>query len=83
MQAAFAREVTAEIEGIIPGLETDEIVFAQRWNEALVVRQCSQYFRRRKWNVKEEADGILVPTLAQCLGERYQVKSCTHMNSSG
>ena len=29
VQAAFAREIAAEIEGIIPGLETNEIVFAK------------------------------------------------------
>jgi hypothetical protein len=29
VQAAFAREIAAEIEGIIPGLETNEIVFAE------------------------------------------------------
>ena len=28
VQAAFSREVTAEIEGIVAGLEADEIVFA-------------------------------------------------------
>jgi hypothetical protein len=30
VQAAFPPEITAEIEGIIPGLEADEIVFAKR-----------------------------------------------------
>ena len=30
-QAAFSGEITAEIEGIIPGLEPDKIVFAKRW----------------------------------------------------
>ena len=29
VQAAFSREVTAEIEGIVAGLEADEIVFAK------------------------------------------------------
>ena len=38
VQAAFSREITAEIEGIIAGLEPDEIVFAKRWNKTLVVR---------------------------------------------
>jgi hypothetical protein len=38
-----------------------------------VVRQCCEYFRRRAWDVKEKADAILVPALAQCLGERDQV----------
>jgi hypothetical protein len=73
VQAAFPREVTAEIEGIVAGLEADEIVFAKRWNETLVVRQRSKYFRRRARDVKEKADAVLVPTLAQCLSERNQV----------
>ena len=38
VQAAFSGEITAEIEGIIPGLEADKIVFAKRWNKTLVVR---------------------------------------------
>ena len=29
VQAAFSREVTAEIEGVVAGLEADEIVFAK------------------------------------------------------
>ena len=72
-RAAFAREITAEIESIIAGLKADEIVFAKRWNKALVVWQCSQYFRRREWNVKKKTDAIVVPALAQGLGERDQV----------
>src|SRR5271155_5057534 len=73
VQTAFPREITAEIEGVIAGLEADEIVFAQRWNETLVVWQRSQYFWWWAWDVKEKADAILVPTLAQRLGERHQV----------
>jgi hypothetical protein len=38
-----------------------------------VVGQCSQYFWRWAWNVKEKADAILVPALAQCLGEWHQM----------
>ena len=73
MQTAFARQITAEIEGVIAGLEADEIVFAERWNETLVVGQRSQYFRRWARDVKKKADAILVPALAQRLGERHQV----------
>src|SRR5580693_6640954 len=73
VQAAFTREITAEVEGIIPGLKTNEVVFAERRNETLVVWQCSQYFWRRAWDVKEKADAILVPALAQGLGERHQM----------
>src|ERR1700693_4034816 len=71
VQTAFPREITAEIEGIIAGLEADEIVFTQRRNETFVVRQRSQYFRRWARDVKEKADAILVPTLAQRFGERH------------
>ena len=38
VQAAFTRQITAEIEGIVAGLKADEIVFAKRWNKTLVVR---------------------------------------------
>ena len=31
VEAAFPREITAEIEGVIAGLEADEIVLAERW----------------------------------------------------
>ena len=37
VQAAFARKISAEIEGVIASLEAHEIVFAKRWNETLVV----------------------------------------------
>src|SRR5580700_1499578 len=73
VQAAFTREIAAEIESVIAGLEADEIVFAQRWNETLVVGQRSQYFGRWARDVKEKADAILVSALTQCLGERHQV----------
>src|SRR6516164_8496390 len=53
-QAALARQISAEIESVIASLETDEIVFAERWNKPLVVGQCRQYFRRREWNVQEK-----------------------------
>jgi len=59
VEAAFPREITAEIEGIIAGLEADEVVFAERWNKTLVVGQRSQYFGRRARDVKEKADAIL------------------------
>jgi hypothetical protein len=72
VQAAFSGEITAEIEGIIPGLEADEIVFAKRWNKTLVVGQRSKYFRWWARDVKEKADAVLVPKLAQCLGERIR-----------
>ena len=35
--------------------------------------QRGKYLRRWTRNVKEKADAILVPALAQCLGERHQV----------
>ena len=73
VQSTFAREVTAEIEGVIAGLEADEIVFAERWNETLVVGQRRQYFWRRARDVKEKADAVLMSALAQCLGERHQM----------
>jgi hypothetical protein len=73
VQAAFAREVAAEIEGVVSGLEADKIVFAERWHEALVVRQCGQHFRRWARDVKEEADTVLVAALAERLAERHQV----------
>ena len=73
VQAAFSREITAEVEGIIASLEPHEIVFAKRGNKTLVVRQGGKYFRRRARDMKEKADAVLVPTLAQCLGERDQV----------
>jgi hypothetical protein len=37
VQSALTREITAEIESVIAGLEADEIIFAERWNETLVV----------------------------------------------
>jgi len=73
VQAAFAREVAAEIKGVVSGLEADKVVFAERWNEALVVRQRGQHFRRWARDVKEEADTVLVAALAERLGERHQV----------
>ena len=36
VKAAFPREITAEIEGVVAGLEADKIVFAERWNETVV-----------------------------------------------
>jgi hypothetical protein len=38
-----------------------------------VVGQCSQYFRRWAWDVKEKADAIFVPALPECLGEWHQM----------
>ena len=38
VQAAFTRQITAEIEGIVAGLKADQIVFAKRWNKTLVIR---------------------------------------------
>jgi hypothetical protein len=61
VQTAFTREVAAEIEGVVSGLEADKVVFAERWNEALVVRQRGQHFRRWARDVKEEADTVLGP----------------------
>jgi hypothetical protein len=70
MQAAFPRKVPAEIKGIVAGLETDEVVVTERWNEAFVVRQCSQHLGRGTGNVKEKADAILVATLTERPGKR-------------
>ena len=39
----------------------------------LVVGQRGKYFRRGARDVKEKANAILVPALAQCLSERNQV----------
>jgi hypothetical protein len=35
-----------------------------------VMWQCCQHLGRRAWNMKEKADAIFVPTLAECLSER-------------
>jgi hypothetical protein len=43
VQAALAREITAEIERVIACLEANKIVIAKGRNETLVVRQRSQY----------------------------------------
>jgi hypothetical protein len=64
VQAAFAREVTAEIEGVVTGLEANKIVFAKRWYKTLVVGQRSQNFRWRKWDVKKKAYTSPMPALA-------------------
>src|SRR6185437_2827810 len=73
VQAAFPRKITAEIEGVVAGLKADEIVFAERWNETLVIGQRREHFRRRARNVEEKADAISVPALAQRFGEGHQV----------
>ena len=73
MQAAFVGEIAGEIGGVDLGLEADQIVMAERRDQPLVVGQRGEDFRRRKRNVQEEADPVLVAALAQRLGERDQV----------
>jgi hypothetical protein len=64
MQATFAREIAAEVEGVVAGLEADEVVFAERWHETLVVGQSGQHFWRRTRDVKKETDAVLVAAFA-------------------
>jgi hypothetical protein len=66
-QATFAREIAAEIEGVVAGLEAYDVVFAERWHKTFVVRQCGQHLWRRARDVKKETDAILVATLACAL----------------
>ena len=73
VQAAFAREIAAEIKSVIAGLEANEIVVTQGWNETFVVGQRGKYFRRWARNVKKKANAISVPTLAERLCERHQM----------
>src|SRR5262245_18625921 len=73
MKTAFPGKITTEIECVISGLEAHEIVFAERWNETLVVRQRSQYLWGWARDVKEKSDAILMSSLAQSLGEWHQV----------
>src|SRR5689334_10935683 len=73
MQPAFARQIAAEIKSVVPGLESDEVVFGERRDEALVVRQRCQHFGRRTRDMKKKADAILVAALAEGLCERHQV----------
>ncbi len=74
VQAAFPREIAAEIKSVIAGLEANEIVVTQGWNETFVVGQRGKYFRRRRArNVKKKANAISVPTLAERLCERHQM----------
>ena len=47
-QAAFPREVTAEIKGVIAGLEANKIVFAKRWNKTFVVARSAVRADRRR-----------------------------------
>ena len=73
VQAAFSREIAAEIKSVIAGLKANEIVVTQGWNKTFVVGQRGKYFRRRAGNVKKKANAIFVPTLAECLCERHQM----------
>ena len=73
VQPAFAREIAGEVEGVVAGLEADQVVFAERRDQPLVVRQRGEHLRRRTGNVQEKADAVLVPARAQRLRERDQV----------
>src|SRR5262249_46354504 len=65
VQAAFPREIAAEIKSVVASLKSNKIVVAERWDETFVMGQHCQHLGRGTWNVKEKADAIFVPTLAE------------------
>jgi hypothetical protein len=56
-----------EIGGVVCGLESDQIVGIQLWNEPIMVWQRGENLRRRKRHMEEKADTILMAAIAQHL----------------
>ena len=72
-QAALVGDVAGEIRRIDFGLETDQVVMAERWDQLIVIWQRREDFWRREWNVDEEPDLVVMPAIAQRLGERHEM----------
>src|SRR4029453_6356617 len=66
-QAAFVGDVAGEIGGIDLSLKSDKIVMAERRNELVVIGQGRKNFRRRKRNVDEKPNLIVMAAIPQRL----------------
>ena len=72
-QAAFIGDVAGKIRRIDFGLEADQVVVAERRDQLIMIGQGREDFRRRERNVDEETDLVVVPAIAQRLGERHEM----------
>src|SRR6185369_5947322 len=66
-QPAFIGNVPRKIRRIDFGLETDQVVVAERRDQLIMIWQGCDYFRGRERNVYEEPDLVVMPAIAQCL----------------
>ena len=71
--AADLRHAAQKSVAVLVGLESGDIIGAQRFDQALVTRQGDHDFRRRKRRVQEKADAIVDAELAQCASERDEM----------
>src|SRR5262245_37184198 len=72
-QAALVGDVAGKIRRIDLGLEPNEVVMAKRGDQLIVIWQRREDFRRREWNVNKKPDLVVMPAVAQRLGERHEM----------
>ena len=73
LETTLVRQIARKIGGVDFGLEADEVVVPERGYQPLVIGQRRENLRRRERDVNEETDLVLVPALAQRLGQRNQM----------
>ena len=72
-RAQLLGQVAGEIGGVAVGLESHQVVIAQRRDQGLVIGHGGEDFRRRQRDMQEKADAVVQPARAQRLGQRDQV----------